>query len=218
MDGWPLERMPTYSTHYCKTNPLETDTALQQGPAISPLKHRTRIYPCASCATFSPPSTPSCPVCLSLSLSLSVPWSLSRLSRAASGSGSVLLLHTPRHHSIATQSETDRKTHPVAAFLLCFPRPAWISFSFSFSQALDCSLVNLTTTPLHPHHPNKRLAAYRRPSLPEESGLLACRLSPRPTSLRTRAMRPTRWSLRRNSSYQDRGFPALSRYSRVTTS
>jgi hypothetical protein len=108
-----------------------------------------------------------------------VPWSLSRLSRAASGSGSVLLLHTLRHHRIATQSETDRKTHPVAACLLCFPRPAWNSFSFSlFSPALDCSLsltyyciVNLPSpSPPPPEQPFSSIP----PSVPSRRKRLAC--------------------------------------------
>jgi hypothetical protein len=185
----------------------------------------SRIYPCASCATFSPPSTPSCPVCLSLSLSLCLCLGacLACPGRLQAQAQSCSFTHSDTTASPHNLRQTERHTllPPVSSVFLAplgilsrshYSRRRWIVLSVSLTTASS-------TCPLHPpHHPNNRLAAYRRPSLPEESGLLACRLSPRPTSLRTRAMRPTRWSLRRNSSYQDRGFPALSRYSRVTTS
>lgn len=158
-------------------------TLQQQGPAVS----RQSTVPEFILAPAAPPlarlQRHPCPV----RVSQSVPWSLS----TASGSGEVLLLHTSRHHRIATQSETDRKIHRVAAFLLCFPRPAWTSFSSSFS---DCSLslayciANLPSPSPLAEQPFNSIPPS---ALPEASGLLAgCRHARRHIATRANAAHP----------------------------
>lgn len=105
----------------------------------------------------------------------------------ASGSGSVLVLQTSRHHRFATQSETDIQTDtPCCAVLLRFSSPAWTSPSLPFSVGvwIACS-YSLTASPTSPSPPAGQASnSIPLPVLPEESGLLACRLSPRPTSSR----------------------------------
>jgi hypothetical protein len=142
----------------------------------------------------------------------------------ASGSGQAQAQSWSFTHPDTTASPHNnlRQTHPAAPFfcsIFHFPPPLGPLSRCHSRWAFGSLFQSYCCTVDHPPSPPAGQPFNRipLPVLPEESGLLAAQPVATPDVIATRAMRPTRWSLRRNSSYQDRGFPALSRYSRVTT-
>lgn len=83
--------------------------------------------------------------------------------------------------------QTYRQTHPAAPFCSVFPRPLGPlpRCHSRWAFGLLALTYSLTASPTSPSPPaGQAFNSIPLPVLPEESGLLACRLSPRPTSSR----------------------------------